>query len=94
MNNISHKENQNSEVLHLQWLITTNNHIQWEGGRKVSQRINDGDWFNKLSFTLAPNSFENQFMETLDWRGQGIQNYGDNKMGEKGIQMLPELSPN
>ena len=43
--------------------------------------------------TLVPKSFDYQFMATLDWRGQGIQNGGDNKMGEKGIQMLPELSP-
>ena len=26
--------------------------------------------------------------------GQAIHSYGDNKRGEKGIPMLPELSPN
>ena len=33
-------------------------------------------------------------MATLDRRGQGIQNKRDNNRGEKGIPMLPELSPN
>ena len=35
-----------------------------------------------------------QFMAALDWRGQGIQNNGDNKRGEKGRPRLPEISPN
>ena len=39
--------------------------------------------------TLGSKSFDYQFMATVDWRGHGIQNEGDNKRGEKGI---PELS--
>ena len=46
-----------------------------------------------LSPTLAPKSFDYQFMATLYKKGQGIQNDGDNKRGEKGTPMLPELSP-
>ena len=43
---------------------------------------------------LVSKYFDDQFMATLDWRGLGIQNDGDNKREEKGIPMLPEfLSP-
>ena len=37
-----------------------------------------------LYSTLAPKSFDYQFMATLHWRGQGIQNEGDNKRGGEG----------
>ena len=40
---------------------------------------------------LVPKSFHDQFVATLYWRGQGIQNDGDNEWGEKGIPMLSEF---
>ena len=49
---------------------------------------------NRRVHTLVPKSFDYQFMATLDLRGQGIQNVGDKKRGEKGIPMSPKLSPN
>ena len=36
---------------------------------------------------MVPKSYIYQFMTTLDLRGQGIQNDGNYKRGEKGLAM-------
>ena len=54
----------------------------------------DHTWWYCLEVTLGSKSFDYQFMATVHWRGQGIYNEGDNRRGEMGIPVLPELSPN
>ena len=46
---------------------------------------------NIIHFTLVPKSFYYQFLATLKWMGQGVKTMGDNKRGEKGRHMLPEI---